>query len=655
MTMKRLLLFLCVTLTSIACSKDDNNKEQFRLSETEFDVKSSGETIRVDITTNTTFDIEMPDVDWISLSTESTSTSKTKYFDIEANDTYEDRHADIVFVTSGKDRKPVRISQDKKLVVLTDAESEYRLGKEGGLVEFRVDYNMDYTVDITPESAKTWITQNTANTRALDHNNLSFTVDGNDTTDERDAKIVITSEDENYEPIEIPVFQEATIIFDVVYHVTNIFNAAGGTFNFDVMHNLDFDVTISDSAREWIHNVSQTSSDPDKTPMNFTIDENQGGEERSGSITLSTNKTDDIVISITQRGYTSSDYSQDGEVTILQEATEGNGIDLIFMGDGYTDKLIADGTYMNTMEKAVDNFFSIEPHKSFKRLYNIYIVTTVSERIVFGQGNSNSSKTALGGWFGSGTSIGARDQACIDYSLNAISADRMDNALVIAVLNKSGQRSGTCYMYNPANQSNISDNGVGFAIAYQSLSFSDYDFKGLIHHECGHGFAKLQDEYVYTQYIGQTVSAGDRNYWERQQQDTGWWKNVSFTNDRNQVSWAKFLDDPRYSTENLGVYEGARYGRGMYRSAIDGIMRSNFGRFNPPSREAIYYRIHKLAYVPSWTYDHETFVAYDSSVNFGIQSSASSTGEDMGIATYDFAPPTPPVVYPYSWREALNK
>ena len=33
--------------------------------------------------------------------------------------------------------------------------------------------------------------------------------------------------------------------------------------------------------------------------------------------------------------------------------------------------------------------------------------------------------------------------------------------------------------------------------------------------------------------------------------------------------------------------------------------------FNAPSREAIYYRIHKLAYGEDWQYDYETFVQQD--------------------------------------------
>ena len=42
-------------------------------------------------------------------------------------------------------------------------------------------------------------------------------------------------------------------------------------------------------------------------------------------------------------------------------------------------------------------------------------------------------------------------------------------------------------------------------------------------------------------------------------------------------------------------------------------MFTNKGQYNAPSREAIYYRIHKLAYGASWKYDYETFVSWDAS------------------------------------------
>ena len=40
-------------------------------------------------------------------------------------------------------------------------------------------------------------------------------------------------------------------------------------------------------------------------------------------------------------------------------------------------------------------------------------------------------------------------------------------------------------------------------------------------------------------------------------------------------------------------------------------VRGSDGEFNAPSREAIYYRIHKLAYGDSWVYNFEDFATWD--------------------------------------------
>ena len=44
---------------------------------------------------------------------------------------------------------------------------------------------------------------------------------------------------------------------------------------------------------------------------------------------------------------------------------------------------------------------------------------------------------------------------------------------------------------------------------------------------------------------------------------------------------------------------------------MESIMNNNAGGFNAPSREAIYYRLNKLAFGPEWELDYEEFAAYD--------------------------------------------
>ena len=133
----------------------------------------------------------------------------------------------------------------------------------------------------------------------------------------------------------------------------------------------------------------------------------------------------------------------------------------------------------------------------------------------------------------------------------------------------------------------------------------------------------------------------------------GWYKNIDFTSDPTQVKWYYFLTDQRYAGEGLGVYEGAfTYWTGAYRPTYNSIMNTNVGGFNAPSREAIYYRIHKLAYGADWQYDYEEFVEWDAR-NRVTSSTTRGIPYRLDIPE-DFQPLHPPVVIKGSWRDAKN-
>ena len=117
------------------------------------------------------------------------------------------------------------------------------------------------------------------------------------------------------------------------------------------------------------------------------------------------------------------------------------------------------------------------------------------------------------------------------------------------------------------------------------------------------------------------------------------------------VKWAKFLTDTRYQNEGLGVFEGGlTYWSGVWKPTKTSVMLDNQGGFNAPSREAIYYRIHKLAYGADWQYDYEKFVEWDA-----INRKSEAQTKSMPLVLdpqKDFVPLHPPVVIPHSWREA---
>jgi hypothetical protein len=335
--------------------------------------------------------------------------------------------------------------------------------------------------------------------------------------------------------------------------------------------------------------------------------------------------------------YISTDFSQDGKVTTLQTAKEGKGIDIILMGDGYSDRQIADGTYDDVMELAAEKLFTEEPYKSFRDYFNVYAVKAVS----YTEGYEHDN-TIFGGYFGEGSYVNGNHQTVFTYAQKAINEERMDEALMVVMMN-SDAYAGTCHMYYPT----AGNYGNGTAIAFFPVGIDEMALEQVLHHEAnGHGFAKLADEYAYE---GQ-ISASDIAPLKEQEQ-WGWNKNVDFTSDPGTIKWSHFLADSRYAGDGLGAFEGgATFSIGVWRPTDNSIMRYNTGGFNAPSREAIYYRMHKLAYGSVWAYNYEEFVAYDA-INRKTAAAAKGVPYRMS-APKNFKPLHPPVVKKMSWREA---
>ena len=89
-----------------------------------------------------------------------------------------------------------------------------------------------------------------------------------------------------------------------------------------------------------------------------------------------------------------------------------------------------------------------------------------------------------------------------------------------------------------------------------------------------------------------------------------WAQNVDFTSDPSQVLWSAFLNDNRYVSEKLGVFEGAcTYIKGAYRPSEESMMNSNTEGFNAPSRKAIYDKIMERSLGTQMSY--EEFAVFD--------------------------------------------
>ena len=325
--------------------------------------------------------------------------------------------------------------------------------------------------------------------------------------------------------------------------------------------------------------------------------------------------------------YESTDYSKDGEVMTLQKATVGTGIDIVFLGDAYTDRDMGKGgRYETVMKQSMEEFFAIEPYKSFRNRFNVYAVKAVSKNARIGEG----CETALSPVFGGGSYVEGNHEKCYEYAMKVPGITSRDNLLVAVAVN-SYRHAGTTFMF--------ADHQT--CVAYFSSMDNDPEIFGptLRHEAGGHGFAFLADE--YSQYTG--AAPGDHiAYYNEVYDKYGWFSNVDFTNDPSKIRWHAFLADDRYKNE-VGIHEGgALYAKGAYRPTVNSMMRENLEYFNAPSRWAIYQQIMKRS-GESCSFD--AFVTYDA-VNRPATANAARPPMKAAanVRREPFVPTAPPVI-----------
>lgn len=316
-----------------------------------------------------------------------------------------------------------------------------------------------------------------------------------------------------------------------------------------------------------------------------------------------------------------------GVAKTLQKASVGNGIDIVFLGDAFTAEMIAEGIYDKAVSTAVEHIFADRTLRGLRDRFNIYSVSLPSRDGDYFSGAS----TVLGCWYGEDSKVGGDDELCRSCTASVVTEERIDDALTIVLMN-SERYGGTTYMYSPED----GGYGSGYAVAYIPLCATQDEFRFLLQHEAiGHGFAKLADEYSSAsngEIPAETVMQ------MKELENAGWWNNVDFTSDPDQVKWSYFILDERYSSGHIGVYEGAcGYSKGIWTPTWKSIMKGNSEQFNAPSREAIWVRAQSVSNGSEWYYDRD---AFDDFTAYDLSTSVPQTRADVSGHIL----PPPPVV-----------
>ena len=414
------------------------------------------------------------------------------------------------------------------------------------------------------------------------------------------------------EPGEDEVFTVTPTLFDIDGYEQDI--------TMTVTANISYSI---DSQPEWISKKSDNSG-----VYTFTVSANTTSSARSGEIIFKNVNNSFLTVTVKQgiQTYTSSDYSQDGQVTKIHSATVGKGIDVVFVGDAFADK---DQDLFNKYVKlGKEAFFTEEPFRSTKDRFNIYRIGSVSKNGIITQEGGDTKFSAQ---FGEGTAISGDNEAVFSFVQEKIPSVDLTKTIIFVIINKA-KYAGTCHMYSN-NQ----------AVCYVPLCRDENDYAQTLRHEgCGHGFGKLADEYFYDS-MGRIPDDKVSELKKWKGFAYGFYENVDLTSDPNTILWSKFISDSRYSGK-VSVYEGGyTYPYGVYRPTDNSIMRYNTGGFNAPSREAIYKKIMKFSEGNAWTYDYETFVAFDAPAR-SAEAVTRAAAQCAAVDKANFIPLAPPVM-----------
>lgn len=367
-------------------------------------------------------------------------------------------------------------------------------------------------------------------------------------------------------------------------------------------------ITVSPSSGTGKTDVTITFATMARTDATFDREEWNGTQYISSGTYKG--RAGEVVFELTAKGNQSTmrveqfDYDwNDGDVKTVQTHSVGDGINIVLTGDGYDAMDIADGTMLADMDEAVEHFFDLEPYHTYRDRFNVYCVFAESDESGIGTLN-----TIVDNKFGSTTGenrlVTPDTELIFTYALKSpVTAENLKDALVILIDNTSIYE-GVTYMY-----------GDGSAIACcpkSSLAYP-YDFRGIVQHEAGgHGFGKLGDEYIYhNAFIGTcTCICCDHGLIFNTMKARGWFRNLEFTGNMNDVAWSHLIFNPDYS-DKVDIYEGGyMHNRGVFRSEATSCMNNNIPYYSAISRQAMVERILTLSgegFTMQKFYDNDSF------------------------------------------------
>ena len=253
--------------------------------------------------------------------------------------------------------------------------------------------------------------------------------------------------------------------------------------------------------------------------------------------------------------------------TVINNGASSNRVDMIFIGDGYTSSQISTD-YVNHIQGTLNHFFHsalgspLGRYSSFFNVHRVNVISNESGADKPPQGIFVDTALDASYWWG-GT------ERCLYFNTT-----KANNA-VAAALGGTGIDTDDGMLLGTVNDSKYGGCGGQWGV----YAGANAAAKEIALHEIGHSFARLADEYFYTDdhYDGPEPSQ---------------W---NVTTDPDLGKWDRWLgyDDPETDIGPIDYYEGGRYhATGIYRPSDNSKMRALNRPFDAISREKFIHDIY---------------------------------------------------------------
>jgi hypothetical protein len=263
-------------------------------------------------------------------------------------------------------------------------------------------------------------------------------------------------------------------------------------------------------------------------------------------------------------------YHYDGEIEEVIYNGPG-AVYIVFIGDGYTKAdLKIGGIYETRGHEVINGIFSIEPFKTYKKFFNVYIGYAVS--IDKGADTSkydDDKDTRFNTFLKENGSYGYKEtQAFTEFS-SLVDPTRSNTIHFLLSIN--------------SNEGCTATGSYGSKVSIVGTCRINQQWQ-LFAHELGHSLANLADEY-YKVGSGSKLNPGIKKI-------NG--VNADITNNLDSIKWKHFINLQEYFF--IGAYEGGYHHEyGVWRPEKLSIMKGpSYPYFNAPSREGIVKEIFKI-------------------------------------------------------------